>query len=169
MEINVRADLDLYVEFNRPECLPPPRAQYVTYDGNLVKSVNMLTEKIFEKMKTKPLKERINNTATSPRSPTSQNRNTNIHATSPILLQYSLAASPRWDSRLQRNVSVAVLPQIKQGPEQLVALHPYDAAEENEISFAEGDIIYLIGKKDDSAGGEEELQRAPKDSFLVTM
>jgi len=40
-EINIRSDLDLYVEKNRPDSdQPPPRAQYISYDGSVVQDVN---------------------------------------------------------------------------------------------------------------------------------
>jgi len=40
-EINIRLDLDLYVERNRPGSdQPPPRAQYISYDGSVVQDVN---------------------------------------------------------------------------------------------------------------------------------
>jgi len=40
-ELNIRADLDLYVQKHRPESnQPPPRAQYISYDGSVVQEVN---------------------------------------------------------------------------------------------------------------------------------
>jgi len=40
-DINIRSDLDLYVEKNRPDSdQPPPRAQYISYDGSVVQDVN---------------------------------------------------------------------------------------------------------------------------------
>jgi hypothetical protein len=40
-EINIRTDLDLYVEKHRPDSnQPPPRAQYISYDGSIIQEVN---------------------------------------------------------------------------------------------------------------------------------
>jgi len=40
-EINIRADLDLYVDNHRPDSnQPPPRAQYISYDGSIIQEVN---------------------------------------------------------------------------------------------------------------------------------
>jgi len=47
-EINIRSDLDLYVEKNRPDSdQPPPRAQYISYDGSVIQDVNGGTSSTF--------------------------------------------------------------------------------------------------------------------------
>jgi hypothetical protein len=172
-EINIRSDLDLYVEKNRPDSdQPPPRAQYISYDGSVIQDVNgsgagpsvpakkpkkvsklpklpggkkkkdepppVDSKPTMEKSKPAPLTTSASPTTTHPTShpPTSPPSDAN-HA-------HRNRGSSDEDGHHGKPNSTVFNP-----PKQLIALYTYDATEDNELSFAEGETLYLL-EKDDS-------------------
>jgi len=174
-EINTRSDLDLYVERNRPDSdQPPPRAQYISYDGSVIQDVNgsnpspspiplakkgkkesSLIPKLPGGKKKKDAattsdKEKKPTTPTSPSSPappTSPPASSSPSEPPPVNNPHhndndSSDGEERPHNGQQNSI-------IFNPPKQLLTIYAYDATEENEISFAEGDTIYLL-EKDDS-------------------
>lgn len=155
--INSRTDIDTYVERNRPDSdQPPPRAQYISYDGSVIQDVNpgggaapfappkkpkkeTLIDKLGKKKKDEPSDKSV------PAKPPNL-------AVPPVPAPIVSPTTPppaghRDSSEDGRNHEHHEAPS---GPlKQLVALYTYDATEENEISFVEGESLLLL-EKDDS-------------------
>jgi len=176
-EINIRADLDLYVEKNRPDSdQPPPRAQYISYDGSIVQDVNgagsgssssatsALTatkkgkkESILPKLpgakKKKeppagkpPHEPQGNNHGTSPAPPPVP---ISIPTTAPPDSHHATSPHEHSSSGEDKHHNDGHTATVFDPPKQLVAIYSYEATDDNEISFAEGETIYLL-EKDDS-------------------
>jgi len=172
-EINIRSDLDLYVERNRPDSdQPPPRAQYISYDGSVVQDVNganpspssgptsptkkvkkeTLIPKIAvtkkKKEGTTDNKEKKSAPLTSPLPPTSPPTSPPPSTSPPEpSVSHPDNDSSEGDERPQNGQQNSTT--VFNPPKQLITLYTYDASEDNEISFAEGETIYLL-EKDDS-------------------
>lgn len=167
-DINIRADLDLYVQKHRPESnQPPPRAQYISYDGSVVQEVNgtssaPMTSDPPPVSAKKPIKlakipglpgskkkkevpEKKNGNA-GIMNPTPPNNNTvNLPHTTPP----TDTLPPPTDPGDERPAGINQPSAVFNPPKQLISIYAYDATEDNEISFAEGETIYLL-EKDDS-------------------
>jgi len=169
-EINIRSDLDLYVERNRPDSdQPPPRAQYISYDGSVVQDVNGTTGSA----PAAPAKKAKKETSLLPKlpgakkkkegpaeKPTPESKPKNGATVSSTVSSNNLVHPPTSpptdhpphhrddssdDEKQEHNSTTTVF----NPPKQLVTIYSYDATEDNEISFAEGETIYLL-EKDDS-------------------
>jgi len=182
-DVNIRSDLDLFVERNRPDSdQPPPRAQYISYDGSVVQDVNGSTstntnttappptspikktkkegsslipklpggKKKKDVPADKEKKTTTANTAT-PASPTSPTPPTTAPA--PITPSPEPAGhhhdSSEGEEKDNNGQNISSTTKVFDPPKPLVTLYAYDATEENEISFAEGETIFLL-EKDDS-------------------
>jgi len=154
-EINSRSDLELYIERNRPESnQPPPRAQYISYDGSVVQDANptsgvpiapskkpMTIEALIPKL---PMtkKKKDGGPSPPPEKPTIPHYpNPPAH---PPAGQNDISEEDRPHNPHHHGSSTIFNP-----PKQLIAQYSYDATEANEISFTEGEIIFLL-EKDDS-------------------
>jgi len=170
-EINIRSDLDLYVERNRPESdQPPPRAQYISYDGSVVQDVvggagttpavpakkakkdSLLPKLPGGKKKKDPAGEKPSVPAEKPKpppaggNPTTPSSNISSPPTEPAPTPYDHDSSADDNKPHPEHTSTTT---VFNPPKQLVTIYSYDATEENELSFAEGETIYLL-EKDDS-------------------
>jgi len=167
-EINVRSDLDLYVEKNRPDSdQPPPRAQYISYDGSVVQDVNGSSagasapvkktkkeSKIPKLPGARKKKEVPADKGTGEKKP----QGTSPHPPPPVASPSTGGSHPSTsppsdhqdpDSSDQEERPVPAVPAPNNQPKQLVTIYAYEATEENELSFAEGELIILL-EKDDS-------------------
>jgi len=167
-EINIRTDLDLYVEKHRPDSnQPPPRAQYISYDGSIIQEVNgtmsttdnnppvtttkkpkkaklpLLPGKKKKEVPDKPKTESSNHAISSP----TVNTHVNTTITSPPA--GGIPHPPSADHHHNGDDRPAGTAAVFNPPKQLVTIYKYEATEDNEISFAEGETIYLL-EKDDS-------------------
>jgi len=198
-EINIRGDLDLFVDRNRPESKEPPqRAQYISYDGSVVQEGNATPPATATSSMTitapsppgstveptttiTPIKEvsvKKNKKAKLPSLPGSkkkkvvevpEKKNGNTNGTSipstvsnpnistlptptthPADVICPPASSPSHTTTgYERPAGTQDTPSNVNSPKQLIALYTYDATEENEISFMEGETVFLV-EKDDS-------------------
>jgi len=192
-EINIRSDLDLYVEKNRPDSdQPPPRAQYISYDGSVIQDVNggASTSGVVKKVKKESKLPKLPGGGKKKKEPpTTSEKPSNDKKTTIIApnVQISVGppaslppsspsgppaalppSSPSMDAHHAGMAAIvgthdpddgsASEPEekaiIKSPPSsatlvELTTIYAYDATEENELSFVEGETLYLV-EKDDS-------------------
>eukprot|EP01125_Pyxidicula_operculata_P002050 TRINITY_DN1200_c0_g1_i4.p1 TRINITY_DN1200_c0_g1~~TRINITY_DN1200_c0_g1_i4.p1 ORF type:complete len:536 (+),score=140.84 TRINITY_DN1200_c0_g1_i4:459-2066(+) len=203
-KIDVRSDLDLYVNRIKPDCgQPPKRAQYISYDGQLVQDVPGTPSsaptstsstptlsksisggfksigKIPTSIKKKKEPEKTNSTPThedkstnptptaSPdpsekkATPTAVETNNTVNVSPSKPETVSVSEEDKNDvDQPEPNQLEDEKPQQPQQPQQktetnesvgieLITLYSYEATEDNELSFQEGETIVLL-EKDDS-------------------
>jgi len=193
-EINIRSDLDLYVEKNRPDSdQPPPRAQYISYDGSVIQDVNGgagASSAAKNKKKESKLPKLPGGGKKKKEPPTGEkgDKKTTIslsvnaggqNPASPV--GYPPSGGPSFSGGPPPTTPPADLVPIPltmagsagaaadgddgsaseeekpndrpraalNPPVELVTIYAYEATEENELTFAEGETIYLL-EKDDS-------------------
>jgi len=196
-EINIRSDLDLYVEKNRPDSdQPPPRAQYISYDGSVIQDVNGGTSSTFTSATSKNKKKESKlpklpgggkKKKEAPNGEKSEKKTTisvavNVggpNSISPVsvvphgghpahggpppptgppgdnapvsltLAASAGAAADGDDGSASEDEKQDVPRAALSPPVELVTIYAYEATEENELTFAEGETIFLL-EKDDS-------------------
>jgi len=148
--IEPKTDLDLYVQLNRPESdQPPPRAQYMSWDGTLIEDVGPERKKLMKGPAATSVT--ISNQDNSKPTQISTSNSTPVKETTAVytapvttpVIQATVhvETSPtREDQAVPTTNTTANSAPIK----QLVALYNYDATEENELTFVEGDLIDLL-------------------------
>jgi len=130
--INPDTDLNSFVSQNRPEnAQPPPRAQYMSWDGTLIEDLGPRKEnnsnqniKVSQQVNTTPKEEKVQKVDSSP-----------------VIVQQPVIVQPT-----QQPVHQAQ--QTASTGKTLVSLYSYDATEAGELTFAEGDIIVLLEEND---------------------
>jgi len=130
--INPDTDLNSFVSQNRPEnAQPPPRAQYMSWDGTLIEDLGPRKEnnsnqniKVSQQVNSTPKEEKVQKVESSP----------------VIVQQPAIVQQPTQPlHQAQQTASTG---------KTLVSLYSYDATETGELTFAEGDIIVLLEEND---------------------
>jgi len=135
--IDPKTDLDTFVSANRPEqSQPPARAQYMSWDGTLIEDLGPRREN--------PTKVNTNTTNSSPsnvgKATNFTPRDDSVVVSSPVIS--TPISQPVYNS--QPSFTQPVQQSAAGSGRNLVALFSYDATEENELTFVEGDFITLI-------------------------
>jgi len=161
-----KTDLDQYVQNNRPERdQPPPRAQYMSWDGTLIEDVGPERKKLMKgpaasvtisNQPTDSNKSSINSTSSTPRvDATPVYTPTNTTPTIQANVQVDNAAPEQGAPATTNTVPI----------KQLVALYNYDATEDNELTFVEGDLIDLL-EENESGWWRGRLQNNGKEGLF---
>lgn len=147
--INPDVDLNAFVSQNKPESpQPPPRAQYMSWDGTLIEDLG-------------PRKE------TSP----VQNKQANIvspKAEEPkvVIQQQAFVQPVAQVAQPVQQVQQAKKDEAKQPVlKMLVSLYSYDKTEENELTFGEGETIALL-EENDSGWWKGRLERTGEEGLF---
>jgi len=134
--IDAKIDLDTYVNSNRPEqSQPPARAQYMSWDGTLIEDLGPRRDGA--KTNSTP----VNNQPVKQQQPTA----TPTFSTPRSEPEKTVQNNNVKQQEVKSFVQPAVVSQpVQTGGKMLVALFSYDATEDTEITFQEGDTIQLI-------------------------
>lgn len=123
--INPDTDLSSFVAANRPENpQPPPRAQYMSWDGTLIEDLG-------------------------PRKENTSSQNLKVNTVNNVSREEpKIAKVDSVPVIVSQPVQQPVQSQPAAGGKTLVSLYSYDATEAGELTFAEGDIIILLEEND---------------------
>jgi len=136
--INPDVDLNAFVSQNKPESpQPPPRAQYMSWDGTLIEDLGPRKE-------TAPVQKQSSVVRDEPKA--------QVAVQQPVLQQ------PVMQKEEAKSLSSPVL-------KMLVSLYSYDKTEDNELTFGEGEAIALL-EENDSGWWRGRLERTGEEGLF---
>jgi len=135
--VDTKADLDLYVSKNRPATdQPPPRAQYMSWDGTVVEDVGP--------PRAKPTGKATSSAGVS--SPTNKvEEKPAVKMTAAVVEEKVHVSQPAFVQEPKPSLAVAA---TENRPRKLVAMYAYDATEDGELTFDEGAVILVLTEND---------------------
>jgi len=136
--IDPKTDLDTFVSANRPEqSQPPARAQYMSWDGTLIEDLGPRRD---NPTKVNTTSNSSPTTKASTFTPRDESLSQPVIVSTPIIsstpISQPVHTQPAYTQPVQQSSGSSV--------RTLVALFSYDATEENELTFVEGDLITLL-------------------------
>jgi len=154
--IDPRIDLEAFVRDNKPENdQPPPRAQYMSWDGTLIEDLGPPRTKVLKGPATTSTPAVVNNNNSQPDT-------SKVTIREPVIEKQHVVTTPV--------VAETVSPEQAAVPagtviRNLVALYNYDATEDNELAFVEGDSIALL-EENESGWWRGRLQNNGKEGLF---
>jgi hypothetical protein len=139
--INPDVDLNAFVSQNKPESpQPPPRAQYMSWDGTLIEDLGPRKE-------TAPVQKQANVVVTARDEPKAV-----------VAIQQPVLQQPVMQVQKEEAKPAPVL-------KMLVSLYSYDKTEDNELTFGEGEAIALL-EENDSGWWKGRLERTGEEGLF---
>jgi hypothetical protein len=137
--INPDVDLNAFVSQNKPESpQPPPRAQYMSWDGTLIEDLGPRKE-------TAPVQKQANVVVRD-------------EPKAAVVVQQPVAFVQQVAHKEEAKPASVVL-------KMLVSLYSYDKTEENELTFGEGESIALL-EENDSGWWKGRLERTGEEGLF---
>jgi len=125
--VDTKADLDLYVSKNRPTSdQPPPRAQYMSWDGTVIEDVG-------------PPRAKVSKNPASSSSPASSK---------PAKVETPTAVAPVETTATHHHTETRSLAVSPTKEKVMIALYAYEATEDGELTFDEGAAITVLAEND---------------------